>query len=253
MPMTTTQSSQRLRRSLLSLFVLFVLFASVGARERYLPSTASAAAKPQGWEPTIREFEESDKANPPKPGGIVFTGSSSIVRWTTLAKDMQPLDVINRAFGGSEFSDVDQFAKRIVVAYRPTAVVVYAGDNDLDPSSPKTPEMVANDFRQFVQIVHADLPQTWIYILSIKPSKLRWKAWPRMQAANRMMLDFSHTQQRVEYIDVATPMFDAQGNLPADLFVFDGLHPTPKLYALWTSIIKPILLQRFGPNANSPQ
>jgi lysophospholipase L1-like esterase len=43
-------------------------------------------------------------------------------------------------------------------------------------------------------------------------------------------------------------MFDAHGNLPADLFVSDGLHPSPKCYALWTSIIKPVLLQRFGSN-----
>jgi hypothetical protein len=51
----------------------------------------------------------------------------------------------------------------------------------------------------------------------------------------------------VQYIDIATSMFDAKGNLPADLFKSDGLHPTAKLYAMWTAIIKPILLQRFGP------
>ncbi len=42
-----------------------------------------------------------------------------------------------------------------------------------------------------------------------------------------MIQDFARTQKRVEYIDVASPMFDAQGNLPGDLFVADGLHPTP--------------------------
>jgi hypothetical protein len=55
----------------------------------------------------------------------------------------------------------------------------------------------------------------------------------------------------VQYIDVATPMFAADGSLPADLFVADGLHPTPKLYAMWTAIIRPILLQRFGPGAKT--
>ena len=71
-----------------------------------------------------------------------------------------------------------------------------------------------------------------------------------MKAANAMIQDFARTQRRVEYIDVASPMFDAQGNLPGDLFVSDGLHPTPKCYALWTSIIKPVLLTRFGSSAN---
>jgi lysophospholipase L1-like esterase len=200
----------------------------------------------QGWEPAIRSFEEQDKAHPPAPGCIVFTGSSSIRFWDTLAADMKPLDVINRGFGGSQFSDLDQYASRIVVAYHPRAVVVYEGDNDLAEGSGKTPEIVAADFRKFVQLVHGALPDTWIYILSIKPSKLRWKQWPEMKAANKMMQDFAATQQRVQYIDIATLTFDAGGNLPGDLFKPDGLHPTAKLYAMWTAIIKPILLQRFG-------
>jgi lysophospholipase L1-like esterase len=208
---------------------------------------AARVALAQGWEPAIGQFEEQDKIHPPKPGCIVFAGSSSFRFWDTLVSDMQPLDVVNRGFGGSEFSDLDMYAKRIVVAYHPSAVVVYEGDNDLAEGSSKTPEMVAGDFRKFVQIVHSDLPDTWIYILSIKPSKLRWNQWPQMKAANKLMQDYAATQRRVQYIDIATSMFDANGNLPRDLFKADGLHPTPKLYAMWTAIIKPILLKRFGP------
>lgn len=204
----------------------------------------------QGWEPAIRDFEEQDKIHPPKPGCIIFAGSSSFRFWDTLASDMKPLDVINRGFGGSEFSDLDDYANRIVIAYHPRAVVVYEGDNDLAEGSSKTPEMVAGDFRKLVQTVHAASPDTWIYILSIKPSKLRWNQWPAMKAANKQMQDFAATQPRVQYIDIATTMFDANGNLPRDLFKADGLHPTPKLYAMWTAIIKPILLQRFSSSTN---
>jgi lysophospholipase L1-like esterase len=209
------------------------------------------AVSAQGWEPAIRDFEDQDKIHPPKPGSIVFAGSSSFRFWDTLVADMKPLEVINRGFGGSEFTDLDLYANRIVIAYHARAVVVYEGDNDLAEGSSKTPEVVAGDFRKFVQIVHGALPDTWIYILSIKPSNLRKKQWPQMNAANKLMQDYAATQQRVQYIDIATPMFDANGNLPRDLFKLDGLHPTPKLYAMWTAIIKPILLQRFGPGKNS--
>jgi lysophospholipase L1-like esterase len=228
---------------------LMMLGLTLGVCEFYLPTPVGA----QGWEPSIRAFEAQDKLNPPKPGVIVFTGSSSIRFWDTLVGDMKPLTVINRGFGGSQYSDVNYFAKRIVNAYKPSAVVVYAGDNDLSEGSEKTPQSVANDIRWFVEIVHADLPETWIYILSIKPSKLRWKQWPSMKAANQMIQEFAGTQQRVQYIDVATPMFNAQGVLPDDLFRPDGLHPTAKCYAMWTSIIKPILLKRAGPKANTSQ
>jgi lysophospholipase L1-like esterase len=224
------------------LFLLGILVAANGGLSR----VAWGLARLQGWEPTIRQFEQHDKTNPPKPGVIVFTGSSSITYWDSLPTDMKPLNVINRGFGGSQFTDLDEYAQRIVVAYHPKAVVAYEGDNDLSQGSPKTPESVAEDFQKFVQIVHAGSPDTWIYILSIKPSKLRWSEWPRMKAADKLMQDYSKTQEHVQYIDVASPMFDAHGNLPADLFIADGLHPTPKCYALWTSIIKPVLLQRFG-------
>lgn len=205
------------------------------------------SASAQGWEFAIRKFEEQDKVDPPKPGCIVFAGSSSFRFWDTLVSDMKPLDVVNRGFGGSEFYDLNLYAKRIVIAYHPSAVVVYEGDNDLADGSSKTPETVAADFRQFVETVHGALPDTWIYILAIKPSKLRWKQWPAMKAANQLIQSYAATQQRVQYIDIATPMFDAGGNLPGDLFKSDGLHPSPKLYAMWTAQIKPILLQRFGP------
>ena len=68
---------------------------------------------------------KSRMTHPPNPGCIVFVGSSSIRFWDTLVSDMKPLDVINRGFGGSQFSDLDQYADRLVVAYHPRAVVVY--------------------------------------------------------------------------------------------------------------------------------
>jgi len=243
--------NQLIRRALASLVVLSVCLAGVGDCKYSFGSTVLAQA--QDWEPSIRKFEEQDKVNPPKLGSIVFTGSSSIARWETLSDEMKPLDVINRGFGGSQYSDLNQYANRIVIAYHPPAVVVYEGDNDLAPGSSKTAESVANDARIFVQTIRAALPETWIYFISIKPSKSRLTEWPRMREANRMIRDFTRTQEHVQYVDVASAMFDSGGNLRADLFVEDGLHPTPKCYALWTSIIKPLLLQRFGLNNHRSQ
>ena len=253
-PMRRAAFARLVGLGVLSLLPLAFGFRSQNSTLAY-PASQVAHSQAQNpaakWELDIEKFEQADKANPPKPGMIVFAGSSSFARWSTLVDDMKPLEVINRGFGGSQMSDLDYYAKRIVNVYHPKAVVVYEGDNDLALASPKTPEIVANDFRQFVQIVRGDLPDTWIYFISIKPSKLRWNEWPKMKAANAMNQDFARTQKRVEYIDVASAMFDSQGNLPADLFVADGLHPTPKCYALWTSIIRPVLLARFGGLANA--
>jgi lysophospholipase L1-like esterase len=203
--------------------------------------------KPWFWAGQISGYEKADRANPPKQGVIVFTGSSSIRFWHALADDMQPLEVINRGFGGSTIAQVNYYASRIVLPYRPRAVVLYAGDNDLSWPSSKSPETVFGDFKRFVEIIHTPLPDTWIYYVSIKPTTLRAASWPKMQETNRMIADFCHTQDRVQFIDVSAAMLDASGKPRPELFRWDGLHMNARGYAIWTSIIKPVLLSRFGP------
>jgi hypothetical protein len=44
---------------------------------------------------------------------------------------MHPLPAINRSFGGSRLTDVVYYSPRIVVAYRPRAVALFAGTNDI--------------------------------------------------------------------------------------------------------------------------
>lgn len=159
---------------------------------------------------------------------------------------MRGLNIINRGFGGSQYPDLNKYASRIVIAYHPSAVMVYEGDNDLSSWCIKTPRAVANEAKKFARMVHSASPQTWIYFLSIKPSKARWAQWPQMKSANAMIAQFAKTQQRVQYIDVASVMLDAQEHPRDELFAEDGLHPNTKCYELWTSIIKPVLLQREG-------
>jgi hypothetical protein len=67
------------------------------------------------WEKAIAGFENRDRAaGMPAPGGIVFVGSSSIARWTTLTADFPGLPVLNRGFGGSQIADSTYYAGRIV-------------------------------------------------------------------------------------------------------------------------------------------
>ena len=101
-------------------------------------SIKAPSGDPSAWESTIQKFEARDRLKPPPSDVIVFTGSSSITFWSTLEQDMSSLPVINRGFGGSRLDDVVHYAPRLVVAYRPRAVVLFAGTNDLAGSEPKT-------------------------------------------------------------------------------------------------------------------
>lgn len=205
-----------------------------------------AMGKAWFWKRAILRFEKSDQVLPPQPGVIVFTGSSSINFWKTLAQDMAPLNVVNRGFGGSQMVHVTYYATKIVLPYSPSAVVVYAGENDLAWPWSKKPETILRDFQAFVNVVHGQLPNTWIYFVSVKPTPLRWKQQARQQGTNRMIEDFCGTKSNLRFIDVSSAMLDSRVKPRRDLFKWDGLHPSGECYALWTSIIRPVLMERFA-------
>jgi lysophospholipase L1-like esterase len=139
---------------------------------------------------------------------------------------------------------VNYYARQIVMPYRPRAVVLYAGDNDLSYPPWKSPETVLNEFRQFVGLIHGNLPDTWIFYVSMKPAP--WGDWHLMERANRMIAAYSRTQERVQFIDVSGAMLDSQGKLRRELYDWDPMHMNASGYALWTSIVKPVLMQQVG-------
>jgi lysophospholipase L1-like esterase len=203
------------------------------------------------WEPQIAAYEKADQTCPPEPGAIVFTGSSSIRLWRTLPDDMSPLYVLNRGFGGAQIAHVNRFADEIIVPYRPRAVVLYAGDNELTRPFSKSPVAVLGDFRRFVDIVHAKSPGTWIYYVSMKPAPA--VNWDLLRATNQKIEALARTQTRVQFIDVSTAMLDAHDRPRQNFYGRDPMHMNPEGYAVWTSIIRPILLSRFGGSVSGPK
>jgi hypothetical protein len=220
-----------------------VLFVALCAAA-YLYYMSGAKNDPAFFESAIGAFEESDRESPPDPGGIVFVGSSSIRFWSTLEDDMAPLPVVNRGFGGAHFLHVVHNTDRIVLAYEPKAVVVYAGDNDIAAGTPV--EAVVSGFQEFVARIHQQLPETEIYYLPIKPSKLRWTLWPKMQQANAQIETLTRHDARLHFIDVATPLLDADGEPRDDVFIVDGLHLNEKGYRAWTEAVAPVLRADWG-------
>ena len=188
------------------------------------------------WETAIQAFEATDRTNPPPKNAIVFVGSSSIRRWESLASDFPGYKVINRGFGGSHLADSVVFADRIVIPYLPSVVLIYAGDNDI--ASGKSAEDVFADFKDFVRKVQRALPDARIGFISIKPCPAREKYLDSVRKTNRLVKNYTRGNGKVFFIDVFTPMLNAEGKPRPELFVKDGLHPNKQCYELWASIIK---------------
>jgi lysophospholipase L1-like esterase len=190
------------------------------------------------WEKTIRQFEDWDRKNSFVADAVLFVGSSSIRLWPT-AEDFHEFGVINRGFGGSQISDVNYFAGRIVLPYKPKVIAFYAGDNDV--AAGKSAEQVFEDYQKFVTLVHEKLPETKIIFIGIKPSGSRWSLWPVMAEANGMIEDFCGKNRRLYYFDSATPLLGNDGQPDAKLFLKDRLHLNPEGYRAWTKALEPII------------
>lgn len=191
------------------------------------------------FEPAIRTFEAADKTNPPPADAVLLVGSSSIRKWTNAAVHLAGHRIINRGFGGSHLSDVVAFVDRIVIPYSPKIILLYAGDNDI--AARKSPERILADFDEFVSRVHIALPDCHIAYISIKPSPSRERFLGPMRRANRLIQDRITGGTQMDFIDVFTPMLDADGKPRGELFVGDRLHLNERGYQLWTGIIKPYL------------
>jgi lysophospholipase L1-like esterase len=223
--------------------LLAALFLACGPAVVPYPATQTvpqpAISGASQWELDIQRFEAADQVNPPRPGAVVFIGSSSIRMWETLEADFPGVPVLNRGFGGSELSDAARFAGRIVVPYKPRVVVLYAGDNDL--AAGKTPAQVFEDFQSFVAIVRRKLPATRIAFVAIKPSLARLNIMDRARETNQLIRDYARGDDKLTYVDVFSPMLDASGKPRQELFLEDGLHMNAKGYAIWRDLIAPIL------------
>lgn len=197
------------------------------AEKRALSSAVEAR-----WQSSFEAFSQADKVKAPVAGGVLFVGSSSIRLWNDLETsfETQPV-VIKRGFGGSTLADCARYLDLLVLPYKPSLVVVYAGDNDLAAGA--TPVQVLESFTAFVQGVRAQLPGTRIAFLSIKPSPLREPLMGVAREANALIESYSRSQDNIDYIDVYSKMLGPDGRPRADLYGSDALHLNAAGYALW--------------------
>jgi len=191
------------------------------------------------WENEIAAFESIDRTNPPPQGALLFTGSSTIRLWKTLAKDFPDQQVINRGFGGCEIADCAHFADRIVVLYQPRLVCLRSGGNDINNG--KSAEQVFEDFKDFVAKVHSKLPQTEIIFISLCPSVARWQQADKEKELNQKIEQYTRGAPHLKYIETYPMSLGPDGKPRPELFIADRLHFNAEGYKLLAERVRPFV------------
>lgn len=224
--------------ALIAVLALAAGCASAPAATAPIPVAIDPVSSPD-FQKEIDDFAAADAAAAWPRNAVVFTGSSSIRLWRTLAEDFPGVAVVNRGFGGSQLRDVVHYADRVALAYPARMIAVYAGDNDIDAG--RTPQQVLSDFRALLTRIRLDRPKVPIVYLSIKPSPLRASQLGTQREANALVRAEAAKWRRVRFVDVATPMLDANGQPREDLFIADRLHMSPAGYEVWRRVVAPYL------------
>ncbi|AHM60769.1 G-D-S-L family lipolytic protein [Flammeovirgaceae bacterium 311] len=194
---------------------------------------------PLRWEETIRNFEKQDQANPPEKGAILFTGSSSIVMYKDLANHFPEHQVLNRGFGGSNFTDLLHYAPRVIYPYKPSKIFIYEGDNDV-ASGEDAKEILKKAIQLREEIAKA-LPGVPVVFISPKPSVARWAMKDKYEALNRELKAYADKTKNTMYADVWTAMLDENGVVYDNIFLKDNLHMNSEGYAIWKTVLEPYM------------
>jgi len=209
-----------------------VLVASV---HRTVPREAYHAAT--RFKTDIAKILARDAKTPPPTEGILFIGSSTIVRWK-LDQWFPNRPAINHGFGGSYLGDTVFYFDMLVTPVRPKQIVVFAGSNDL--AAGKSPEEVTRDL---VGLVRKELPETKLYYLAVTPSVARWKMIDAQRATTKLMaaeiekLNQVGDVPAVNFIPTEAALLGPDGQPRSKLYVADGLHLSDDGYAIITKLV----------------
>lgn len=220
-----------------------LLSAAAASPSAVAPADEDLAKRVERWQSRVdRYLNVKDKERAPHVGGVVFTGSSSIDMWTSLASDFPDLPVVNRGIGGTWLADQLHLAPKLVYPLKPHTVVLYAGENDLQDQ--RTVDQVVQTFERVRGQLFAALPDARLVFLALKPSPSRVALLEKMREANSRIAALCARDPRCTFVDVFTAMLDARGQPRPELFIADNLHMNAEGYRLWTSLVAPVLAKK---------
>jgi len=193
--------------------------------------------------PFHEQWEKNFRRLPNPENEIVFLGDSITHggRWGGVFGR-----ITNRGRGGDTtlgiLSRLDE-----VTESNPQKVFINIGTNDL--SQEMDYQEVADNYREIIQSIRRQSPDTQIYVCSVLPINTKIKNDYRLTNKQRdiplLNAELKKLEQldHVHYIDLYSEFVDPQGQLIAE-YTHDGLHLTFNGYMKYYEVIKPYVVDQ---------
>lgn len=207
-------------------------------------ATASDEPDPE-YDALLARWADQEAAAPLEPGRVVVTGSSSIRMWSSLNEEFSSWAPVQRGFGGAWLSEVAGAADVLIAPHAPSAVVVFAGANDLAEGA--TVERTFDAYRCLLTRIRDGVGHVPVAMITVTPTPSRWDGWPEAEAFNDLVIDLSEQWSGLHVVD-GREAYLATGEPPdAGLFLPDLLHLDAEGYALWDEQVHAALDEALGP------
>lgn len=187
-----------------------------------------------------------------KPNGVVFFGDS-ITELCDLEKFYPELDnKYNSGIGGITSTMLLNFIDEGVNKFNPDKVVIMIGTNDLGKTVMRSPRDIAIDVKEMIEIIHYNLLDTKIYLVSPIPCLEDLHSYKATKEGIRSndVLKMIYTEYKsiipydyVEFIDAYPALCNEFGE-PIREYFTDGLHINDEGYKCYTECIKKSLLKK---------
>jgi lysophospholipase L1-like esterase len=175
---------------------------------------------------------------------VIFYGSSSITMWNSLENDFPEFEVINQGFGGSTLAACCWFFKRVIPAWKPDIIILYAGDNDLGDN--RHPEEVFINFNYMMDLIEEHCGEIPVAFISVKQSIARLNLYNSIQFTNKIIQEeISLKYPHCTFVDIIEAM-KTNGSIEKKLFEPDGLHLSELGYQVWRKELKTQFLDQFN-------
>ena len=177
------------------------------------------------FENEIKRFVEYDSENTLLENPILFVGSSTVNLWKT-ACYFPGRNVMNRGFGGASIKDIQYYYNDVIGKYHPSSVVIY-------------------DDISLLGRIHRDFPECRILFISIKPTPMDFLLGKDIRKNkklfNKKLKEYADDVSYVEYVDLASLLYNADGLLDLRYYSEDRMHFNTNGYELWSNELSKVL------------
>jgi lysophospholipase L1-like esterase len=177
---------------------------------------------PPWFDAEVDALERRTRPLRDRDNSVLFYGSSTFTLWHDIEAHFPAYAVVNHGFGGATLADCVEYFERLVPPMRPRAVILYAGDNDLDNGA--SPDAVLGCLDAFVARMRTRLPGVPLAFVSIKISRARLHLMHTIAYANRLAERRLAAAPDADFLDLTRPMTARGYETWSRYFSDDPLH-----------------------------